>query len=82
MSRIENALIDEARYQAKCLARTDEPAARFRLNSYEPKAGHSYTCPICYVTKEQFGILRSVPSSSGDDVMVCNECERDVVIPG
>jgi len=84
MSRIEAELIAEARFQAQRRAKndTDEAKSMYLLRTYAPRVEAGYACPMCHVAREQLGLLRSVPSSSPDDIMVCNTCDREVVIPG
>lgn len=53
-----------------------------RYARYQPKIDQQYQCPICWVTNEFKSGLRSVPSGSDDhDLLRCNSCDADLVIP-
>lgn len=73
------ALKQEAVWMARGQA-TQE--ASQRAQAYRPRLGmHQYTCPKCWILRAQMSPMRSVPGTSEYDVLVCNTCDGDVVVP-
>jgi hypothetical protein len=56
--------------------------AHTRLLDYRPCIGTDFQCPRCWVEYKPGATLRPIPSSTHDDIMRCNVCNGDIVIPG
>ena len=53
-----------------------------RARAYNPRYdAHQYLCPRCWVLTAARSPMRSVPGTSEYDVLVCNTCDGDVVVP-
>jgi hypothetical protein len=55
--------------------------AHKRLLNYRPRIGPNLHCPRCGVQKEIGSSLRAIPTSGKDDILRCNTCGLDVLIP-
>ncbi len=64
----------EAELKAARLART-------RLLDFRPRLEHGYQCPHCWIENEMQSTLRSVPSTTSDDILRCYSCGSEFVIP-
>lgn len=66
--------------EAGWLAQSPESAARAR--AYNPRYDrHTFMCPRCWVNRGVRNPMRSVAGTNEYDVLVCNGCGADVVIP-
>lgn len=61
--------------QREAAGRAIERAANYPLTR-----GIDRICPSCWVLDGVESTLRCVPSSTSDDLYMCNTCNRDVVI--
>jgi hypothetical protein len=55
--------------------------ARTRLLDFRPRQGEGYQCPRCWVETETRSTLRQVPSVTTDEILRCDPCRTEYVIP-
>jgi hypothetical protein len=55
--------------------------ARTRLLDFRPRRGHDYQCPFCWLQNETQSTLNSVPSVTSDEILRCDACGSEYVIP-
>lgn len=83
--RVTRALL----YEANLISRraNTTPEQQGRAGYYQPTFDFSgsgkedYLCPSCFVRFDQKSALDSAPSGSRDDLLVCDVCGCDFVIP-
>lgn len=73
------ALTEAAQWIARAQRANDSDA---RARAYNPRLDQSrYLCPRCWVMNGVRSPMRSVPGTNDYDVLVCNTCDGDVVVP-
>jgi hypothetical protein len=55
--------------------------AAVRTRSYRPMFRQDFQCPRCWIRKETISILRAIPGNTKDDVLRCNGCGANILIP-
>jgi hypothetical protein len=55
--------------------------ARQRLLEYRPRLGPDFQCPHCWVESETRSTLVPLDGATDDDVLRCNTCRSEYVIP-
>lgn len=78
------ALLQEADWAARSLQGGDKnaaPEARMRAMSFRPKDGRHYLCPRCWVRHGAKAPLRPRPGTDDYDLLACDTCHADFVIP-
>jgi hypothetical protein len=64
----------EAELKAAKLART-------RLLDFRPRLGHGYQCPHCWIQNQRQSTLSPVASVTSDEILRCDACGSEYVIP-
>ena len=77
----EQAEIERRKAQIKAQLEAARVAQKRVLN-FRPCIGTDFQCPRCWIVTEVGSPLRPVPSSTSDDIMRCQACGLDVIIPG
>lgn len=52
-----------------------------RLSNYQARTDRNYQCPRCWVRDGARFKVRPVPSSSANDVLRCDRCGSDWIMP-
>jgi hypothetical protein len=55
--------------------------ARTRLLDFRPRRRDEYQCPFCWLQNETQSTLNSVPSVTSDEILRCDACGSEYVIP-
>jgi len=55
--------------------------ARTRLLDFRPRRGEGYQCPLCWLQNETQSTLSPVPSVTSDEILRCDACGSEYVIP-
>lgn len=77
---IQIALRQEASWAARSMS--DQVEARARVVTFVPKVGNKYQCPRCWLQKGMRVGLTAIESGTDDhDVLRCDSCKAEVVVP-
>ena len=70
----QRRLETEAELKAAKLART-------RLLDFRPRLGHGYQCPHCWIQNQTQSPLSPMASVTSDEILRCDACGSEYVIP-
>jgi hypothetical protein len=79
---LEAELLDIEKRKAEIEAKLDAARrAQQRLFDYHPRMGRYFQCPRCWIQNEVRATLSPVPGTGEEDIMRCQTCNADWVIP-
>ncbi len=80
------ALKEEVRWAHDSMMASAKPheseTIRASVFSYQPKLDqHTYSCPSCWMRRGQRAPMRPAPGTDDYDLLNCNSCGNNVIIP-
>jgi hypothetical protein len=78
---LELVAIEQRRIETEAELKTAK-LARTRLLDFRPRLGHGLQCPHCWIQNEMQSPLRPVASVTSDEILRCDACGSEYVIPG